>query len=163
MEDRTRLGIQVWVIADKYNIPRVTVHSIISSYIAYCRDLLVKGERVDFFGLVSIVPDYIASRFSRTLAYNCSQVANSLSLPSHTVFRIMEAYIEDAIENVLNGVTVEIRGIVVCKPIYVDGRVSKIHSSISQSLRSILVNTSTNVTSMRVHTYKSLRDKLSQK
>lgn len=161
MDDRTRIGIQVWVIADKYNIPQTTVHNIINSYLSYCKDLLVRGERVDFFGLVSVVPNVINNKFSTTLAYNCEKVADMLSLPSHTVYRIIEAYIEDAIESIQKGVTVEIRGIVVCKPIYEDGKITKIHSNISQSLKNILVDVETNVTSLRVHTYKSLRDKLS--
>jgi nucleoid DNA-binding protein len=155
---RTRIGIQVWYIADKYNIPQVTVHTIINSYISYCKDLLVKGERVDFFGLVSIVPDYISTNFTATLAYNCEKVANILSLPSHTVYRIMQAYIDDAIESIQKGVTVEIRGLVVCTPIYKDGKLSVVHSNISQSLKNVLLTRHTNVTSLRVHTYKSLKD-----
>lgn len=160
MDDRTRIGIQVWVIADKYNIPQTTVHAIINSYLSYCKDLLVNGERVDFFGLVSVVPNVINNNFSTTLAYNCEKVADMLALPQHTVYRIMEAYIEDAIESIQKGVTIEIRGIVVCKPIYENGKVSRIHSNISQSLKNILVSNDTNVTSLRVHTYKSLKDKL---
>lgn len=160
MDDRTRIGIQVWYIADKYNIPQNTVHAIINSYLSYCKDLLVKGERVDFFGLVSIVPNYISNKFSTTLAYNCEEVARRLSLPSHTVFRIMDAYIDDAIDSIMKGMTVEIRGLVVCKPIYENGKITKFHSNISQSLKNILVEANTNVTSLRVHTYKSLRDKL---
>lgn len=161
MEDRTRIGIQVWIIADKYNIPQITVHTIINSYLQYCKDLLVKGERVDFFGLVSVVPNVSNNSFSTTLAYNCEKVADLLALPQHTVYRIMQAYIDDAIESILNGVTVEIRSIVVCKPIYENGKVSKIHSNISQSLKNILVDSETNVSSLRVHTYKSLKDKIS--
>ena len=160
MDDRTRIGIQVWVIADKYNIPQITVHTIINSYLSYCKDLLVQGERVDFFGLVSIVPNVINNNFSTTLAYNFEKIADMLALPQHTVYRIMEAYIEDAIESIQKGVTIEIRGIVVCKPIYENGKVTRIHSNISQSLKNILVSNDTNVTSLRVHTYKSLKDKL---
>lgn len=160
MDDRTRIGIQVWVIADKYNIPQTTVHTIINSYLSYCKDLLVQGERVDFFGLVSVVPNVINNNFSTTLAYNCEKIADMLALPQHTVYRIMEAYIEDAIESIQKGATIEIRGIVVCKPIYENGKVSRIHSNISQSLKNILVSNDTNVTSLRVHTYKSLKDKL---
>lgn len=160
MDDRTSIGNQVWDIADKYAIPQSTVHSVISSYLAYCKDLLVSGERVDFLGLVSVVPNYISSDFSTTLAYNCSKIASRLSLPSHTVYRIMDAYVEDAIASVQQGITVEIRGIVVCTPIYVDGKISKVHSSISQSLKNILVGSETKVTSLRVHTYKSLKQKV---
>lgn len=157
MEDRTRIGIQVWIVADKYNIPRVTVHNIISSYIEYCKELLVKGERVDFFGLVSIVPDVILNRYASTLALNSRVISKRIGVPSHTVFRVIEAYIEDAIESIQNGTTVEIRGLVVCKPIYENGVVSKIHSNVSQSLKNILVGDHTPVSSVRVHTYKCLR------
>lgn len=161
MDDRTRIGIQVWIIADKYNISQTTVHTIINSYLAYCKELLVNGERVDFYGLVSIVPDTLSTNYSTTLAYNCSIIADRLGLPSYTVYRIMQAYIEDAIENIQNGVTVEMRGLVVCRPIYENRRVTKVHSNISQSLKNILASKSTNVKSLRVHTYKVLRDTLS--
>lgn len=161
MDDRTRIGIQVWIIADKYNISQTTVHTIINSYLAYCKELLINGERVDFYGLVSIVPDTLSTNYSTTLAYNCSIIADRLGLPSYTVYRIMQAYIEDAIENIQNGVTVEMRGLVVCKPIYENRRVTKVHSNISQSLKNILASESTNVKSLRVHTYKVLRDTLS--
>lgn len=161
MDDRTRIGIQVWIIADKYNISQTTVHTIINSYLAYCKELLINGERVDFYGLVSIVPDTLLTNYSTTLAYNCSIIADRLGLPSYTVYRIMQAYIEDAIENIQNGVTVEMRGLVVCRPIYENRRVTKVHSNISQSLKNILASESTNVKSLRVHTYKVLRDTLS--
>lgn len=161
MDDRTRIGIQVWIIADKYNISQTTVHTIINSYLAYCKELLVNGERVDFYGLVSIVPDNLSTNYSTTLAYNCSIIADRLGLPSYTVYRIMQAYIEDAIENIQNGVTVEMRGLVVCRPIYENRKVTKVHSNISQSLKNILVSENTNVKSLRVHTYKVLRDTLS--
>lgn len=161
MDDRTRIGIQVWIIADKYNISQTTVHTIINSYLAYCRELLINGERVDFYGLVSIVPDTLSTNYSTTLAYNCSIIADRLGLPSYTVYRIMQAYIEDAIENIQNGVTVEMRGLVVCRPIYENRRVTKVHSNISQSLKNILASENTNVKSLRVHTYKVLRDTLS--
>lgn len=161
MEDRTRIGIQVWIVADKYNIPQSTVHSIISSYLGYCKDLLVRGERVDFFGLVSIVPDVQTSKYAPTLAYNSKVVAKRVGVPSHTVLRVMEAYIADAIDYIQQGTTVEIRGLVVCKPIYENGVVSKVHSSISQSLKNILDGSI--VSSLRVHTYKCLRDLVKKK
>lgn len=161
MEDRTRIGIQVWIVADKYQIPQTTVHTIISSYLGYCKDLLVRGERVDFFGLVSIVPDVLTSRYASTLARNAGVVGQRIGVPTHTVFRVMEAYIEDAIENIKKGTTVEIRGLVVCKPIYKNGVVSMVHSNVSQSLKNILVGVDTPVTSVRVHTYKCLRDAVS--
>lgn len=160
MEERTRIGIQVWIVADKYNIPKKTVHEIISSYLDYCKVLLVRGERVDFFGLVSIVPDVVVNRYASTLALNSSVVGRKIGVPEHTVFRVMEAYIEDAIEGIQKGTTVEIRGLVVCKPIFENGVVSKIHSNVSQTLKSLFVGEHTPVSSVRVHTYKCLKDKV---
>lgn len=160
MRDRTRIGIQVWNIAKQYNIPQATVHEIINSYLGYCKELLIRGERVDFNGLVSVVPDVITSQFSTTLAYECEKVADRLALPSYTVYAIINTYIEEFIESVLNGIVVEIRGIVVVKPIYEGGKITKVHSAISQSLKNILVGQDTPVTSFRVHTYKSLKDRL---
>lgn len=156
MEDRTRIYDQTWVVADKYSIPRTTVHTIISSYMSYCKELLVRGERVDFFGLVSIVPNVLTCHYSSTMALNSKVVGERISIPPHTVFRVMEAYIGDAIESIKRGTTVEIRGLVVCKPINEGGVVAKIHSNVSQSLKNVLVDSV--VTSVRVHTYKCLRD-----
>jgi hypothetical protein len=161
MDDRTRIDIQSWILADKFNITQVGVHSIIKSYLSYCKELLVHGEQVDFLGLVSIVPNVKANNYNTTLAYNCEKVADRLGMPYHTVYSVMNAYIQEAIECVQRGTTVELRGVAVVSPIFENGKVTKVHSSISQSLKNILVENDTNVTSLRVHTYKSLRDKLS--
>ena len=160
MVERTRIGIQVWNIANQYNIPQTTVHEIISSYLGYCKDLLIKGERVDFFGLVSVVPNIITSEYSTTLAFECEKIANMLALPQNTVYVIINAYIEDAIQSVKDGIVVEIRGIVVVKPISENGKICKVHSAISQSLKKLLSDNNSIVSSLRVHTYKSLRETL---
>ena len=115
--DRTRIGCQVWHIAKQYNITITSVHEIINSYIAYCKGLIAKGERVELFGLVSVVPDVITSNFTTTLAFECEKVADMLSLPPHTVYVVVKAYLEDAINSVLEGKVAERRGIVVVKPI----------------------------------------------
>ena len=80
MLDRTRIGCQVWHIAKQYNITMTSVHDIINSYIAYCKGLVAKGERVELFGLVSIVPNVITSDYTTTLAFECEKVAD---LPKH--------------------------------------------------------------------------------
>lgn len=158
--ERTCICGQVWNIAMKYNIPQVTVHQIINTYILYCKELLKNGERVDFYGLVSIIPNVMTTNFAPTLAYNCEKVASILSLSSNTVFWIMRAYIDDAIQSVKDGTNVEIRGIVVCRPIWENGELVKVHSNISQSLKNILVNSPVGVTSVRASTYKCLRDSI---
>lgn len=155
---RTRISIQVSLIAKEYNIPQTMVHEIINSYIAYCKEMLTNGNRVDFLGLVSIVPNYRASHYNTTLAYNCTVLAERLSLPYHSVYRIMEAYIADAINALYEGKTVEIRSLVTCSPIYSEGKLAGIHSHVSQSLKNCL--TGSKVTSIRVHTCKDLREEV---
>ena len=50
-------GTRVWIISDKYNIEQTQVHKIISSYISFCRELLLSGYEVTFFNLVTMIPD----------------------------------------------------------------------------------------------------------
>lgn len=162
MTNRTRIGIQVWNIANQYNITQTTVHEIIDSYLSYCKEQLLSGFRVDFFGLVSIVPDVELSRYDYTLAYECEKVANMLKLPQYTVFVVIDAYITDAINSVKSGMVAELRGLVSVKPLIVGDEIAKVHSSISQSLKLLLPYKDSPVTSFRVHTYKCLRDSLAK-
>lgn len=162
MVDKLRLGKQVCNIAEQYGITQVSVREIIDCYLRYCKDLLVCGSRVDFYGLVSIVPDYIESSFNTTLAYECNKVADVLHLPRHTAYAVVNAYIQDAIESIHNGVAVEIRGIVTVSPIRDEtGNYTRVNSSISQSLKTRLGDT--NVTGFRVHTAKSLKCQIRQR
>lgn len=160
MIDRTRIGIQVYEIAKQYDVPQTTVYEIISCYLRYCKDLLVFGNQIDFYGLVSVVPDVKVSKFATTLAYECEKVAVALALPSFTVYTVIDTYIQDMIEKVKSGIVVEIRGIVTIKPVLdIDGNIISVHSSISQSLK-LSLDGRTPVTGFRVHTYKHLRNQM---
>ena len=158
MLDRTRVAIQSYILAEKFNITNEVVHNIINSYIDYCRKSIIRGVRIDFLGLVSIIPDVINDDFKFTMAYMCNEVANSLSLSYNIVFSVMSEYINTAKSQLKDGTTVEIRGLVTMTPLSENGCVTKVHSNISQSLRKMLANSDSNVKSFRVHTYKSLRD-----
>lgn len=151
------LGCRVYRIADKYNITQVAVHSIIGRYIEYCRGLLVKGVVVNVFGLVDIVPDKILLSYNTTLAYECRGIADSLGLPSHTVYIIIKEYLDSLREDVLNGKPAELRGLVTIHPLYENGRLIRIHSAISLSIKKLLRNSNTSVESVRVHTCKALK------
>lgn len=159
MVERTSISIQVYTLAEKYGVTKVMVQDILRCYLDYCRDLILQGWRVDFPGVVSLVPDVIVSEFCTTLAFECEKVANALMLPSHTVYSIVKAYIDDIKDNVLGGTISVIRGIVVIKPISdLDGNLITVHSNISQSLRHKLEKMDTPVTSIRVHTSRAFRD-----
>lgn len=161
-EMKTALAARVYGIAEQYNITQVTVHNIINSYIAYCKNLLLYGRRVDFLGLVSLIPDVITNDCVVTLAYDCDILAGQLGLPEHTVFVIIREYLESLKEEVLRGKSVDIRGIVTINPRYENGVLTTVHSAISTSFRKTLCNLDTEVSSIRVHTSKLLKYRIKE-
>ena len=156
-EKKTMLGIRVYNFANQYGIQKSTVHTIINSYIDYCKELLLKGIKVDFLGLCSLVPDYKVDSFNRTLAYDCKILSDILGLPTHTVFVVINEYLMSIKDEVLSGKPASIRGIVTLKPIYVEDTLTKVHSSISLSLKKLIEERNTLVSSIRVHTSKILK------
>jgi len=160
--DKTSIAIKVYVIAEEYGVPRTIVKSIISSYIDYCKDLILHGERVDFVGLVSVVPDVQVETYNSTLAFECTKLADVLGIPYNTVFIIIREYINGLIDELLNGKSVEIRGIVTMKPYYENDKIGGIHASISTSIKKALSLINSPVSSVRVHTHKLLKYNLQQ-
>ena len=160
MLDRTRINISVYEIAEEFHISRASVKSIIKSYFKYCKEQVLLGYRIDFFGLVSIVPesDEVMERFSTTLAYNCREVAQRTGVSEYVVYSIMKAYTDSAIESIKAGTIVELRGLVVITPICdSNGKIIKVRSSISQTIRGTLSDGNTSVKRIRVHTSRDLK------
>lgn len=159
MAPRTSISTQVYTLAEKHGVTKIMVQNILHCYLEYCKDLILQGWRVDFPGVVSLVPDVIVSDFCTTLAFECEKVADALVLPPHSVYSIIKAYINDIKDSVLGGTIYEIRGIVVIRPILnLDNEIITVHSNISQSLRHRLEDMDTPVTSIRVHTSRAFRD-----
>lgn len=159
MAPRTSISTQVYTLAEKHGVTKIMVQNILHCYLEYCKDLILQGWRVDFPGVVSLVPDVIVSDFCTTLAFECEKVADALVLPPHSVYSIIKAYIDDIKDSVLGGTIYEIRGIVVIRPILnLDNEIITVHSNISQSLRHRLEGMDTPVTSIRVHTSRAFRD-----
>ena len=159
MAPRTSISTQVYTLAEKHGVTKIMVQNILHCYLEYCKDLILQGWRVDFPGVVSLVPDVIVSDFCTTLAFECEKVADALVLPPHSVYSIIKAYIDDIKDSVLGGTIYEIRGIVVIRPILnLDNEIITVHSNISQSLRHRLEDRDTPVTSIRVHTSRAFRD-----
>lgn len=159
---RTYLGCQVYNIAQQHDVPNTLVHRIITTYIEYLKECLFRGERIDIYGLVSIVPDVITAEYNKTLAYDCYIIADMLGLPRYTVYAIIKAYIEDAKASIMEGTIVELRSLVTIKP-YLDSKGEKlvsVNSSVSQSLKNRLGTDGCVINSFRVHTYKVLRELL---
>lgn len=156
------LGARVWKIADDYNIEQVQVHKIISSYIAYCRELLLSGNEVTFFGLVTLIPNIMVSDYKTTLAYQCKEVSKVLNMGYYTVYRIVSAYLEFLHDDLLSGNPIDIRGIVSLHPICNEGKVVKVHSSISISIKRDIEIQNRDILSVRAHTHKLLKHIIKQ-
>ena len=151
------LGTRVWIIADKYGIEQTKVHSIITSYISFCRDLLLSGNEVTFFNLVTMTPDYIVSDYRTTFAYQCKMVSESSGVSYYTVYSIVREYLDFLQEDIMSGNSVDIRGIVSLHPLCKDGVVVKVHSSISTSIKRDLSILNGDVSSIRAHTHNMLK------
>jgi len=159
MEKRS-IGSRVYEISEGYNIEQTKVKEIIQEFIVYCVRRLSFGERVDFLGLVSFIPD-IELCSATTLAFKCYDLADNLGLPRYTVFCVVQEYISSLRDELVKGNTIEIRGMVSMHPMLESGVVTKVHSRISTSIKANLLNYNTNVTSVRVHTHKLLKRRLS--
>lgn len=160
-EKKTMLGIRVYNIAITFGVQKTLVHSIINSYIDYCKVQLKNGKRITLLGLCTLIPDYETDSYNSTLAYDCKIVSNILGLPSNTVYSIVNEYLEDIKNEVLSGKTASIRGMVTFRPLVDDGKVCKVHSSISLSFKNLLQDRS-KVKSVRVATSKLLKHSIRQ-
>lgn len=150
-------GTRVWIIADKYSIEQTQVHKIITSYIAYCRGLLLNGNEVTFLHLVTMTPDVISSDYRETLAYQCKKVSETCAVSYHTVFSIIKEYLLFLQEDLMDGNSVDLRGIVTLHPICQDGVVVKVHSAVSVSIKRDLGILNGDVSYVRAHTHKLLK------
>ena len=155
------LNTRVYILASKYGIEQTKVHMIITGYIDYCKEMLYQGYRVDILGLASLIPKELKEDCMTTLAYECKHLANKLKLPSHTVYVIVQEYINSLIDDVLNGVPIEVRGLFSVVPINDGQQVTKVHSVISSQIKEHLKERDTKVTSIRIHTHKLLKYKVS--
>ena len=160
MNNKIYLAMRVYNISDKYNVNKILVHSIIEEYINFSKKSLLNGERIDFLGLVYIEPDVVSKNYKSTLGFTCKLIADDLGLPSHTVYVIVKEYLLSLKDGILDGKTAEIRGIVTMHPLIKNGKVTNIHSAISTSIKKYIEENNCSINSVRVHTYKSLKEEL---
>ena len=151
------LNDRICLLAKKYNIEQTKVHSILTAFTDYCKEMLYNGYRVDLIGLASLIPDNERTGLTTTLAYECRDIAKQLSLPNHTVYVIVQEYLNSLIEDILKGRPIEIRGILSIVPINNGEKVIKVHSVISSQIKEHLKEKNTGVTSIRIHTHKLLK------
>ena len=84
-------------------------------------------------------------------------LANSIGVGYHTVHSIIKEYLSFLREDLLDGNSIDIRGIVSLHPLLRDGKVVKVHSSISTSIKRDLSLQNRDVSSVRAHTHKLLK------
>lgn len=157
---------RVYNIANKYNITQVTVHEIINSYINYCKERTLKGNVVQIYGLVTLIPDTVLSSYKTTLAYDCKILADKIGLPSNTVYHIIKEYLESIKTELQEGNNVEMRGLVSFHIAQKPSGENVVHSAISTTFRTdvfkYVVKYNTPVNSVRVHTHKMLKDNMKE-
>lgn len=164
MQKKLPLSCRVYRIAERYNVEQTKTHLIINSYIDYCKETLLNGHVIDFLGLVSVIPDKCSDRVRVTTAYECKTISDSIGLPWYTVFSIVDEYLDSLKEDLLNGIDIEIRGLLNMHPIRnEDGEITGIHSAISSQIRDRIRAGGTYVDSVRVHTHKLLKYNLKKR
>lgn len=160
MQKKTSLGKRVYDIAGNNSIEQTMVNRIIGSYISTCREDLLNGHVINFFGLVSIVPDYVCSEFIGTTAWYAKKVSESTGIPYYTCRLVIKSYLDMLSNDLYENKPVDIRSIVSLHPITQDGVLCKIHAAISTSIKEDLVERNGVVTSARAHTCKLLKYKI---
>lgn len=158
--NRYSISERVQILADRFEITQVVVHKVINAYLLYCKNELAHGKQVEYFGLVTLVPDVVKDTFISTLAFDCTIIADAMKLPQYTVYTIINEYLASMREDVLNGRDAEIRGLVVLRPIFDEetNKVIRVHANASTTLKQYLEKNSTEVTSVRAHTHKFLKN-----
>lgn len=166
MENLNRYSIseRVQILAEKLDITQNVVHKVITSYLTYCKDELANGKQVEYFGLVTLVPDVIKDTFISTLAYDCSVLANKLKLPQYTVYTIINEYLASMRNDVLSGREAEIRGLVIIRPIFDEKTkaIVRVHANTSTTLKQYIDSKCTDVKNVRAHTHKFLKNDVSR-
>lgn len=157
VQDKRILCSRVKEISVENNIASTVVNKIINSYIKLLRSELVSGRIIDVFGLVRVEPDYIVSDYIGTLSYYARIVSNDTSVSFYTVKKVIEGYIDSMRHDLIDGLSVSIRGIVSLHPISDGGKLVTVHSSISVSIKQDLLVADTGVTGARAFTSRHIR------
>lgn len=138
MSERTALITRVYNVAEQLNIEKTLTDFIIKSYLDFCKKELICGHRVNFCGIALIVPDNEVFDYKTTFSYKCNQIAKINSLPHYTVQQVVMGYLNTIRDDIFNGKSANIYGMLTLTPLYQGGVVTRVHSSISQSLQEYL-------------------------
>lgn len=152
--NRTPVGVRVFNLAERFNITLADTERILKGYVTYIKDAVASGREVDIGGLVVMYPMGVAIEKRYTLAYDLKCLANQLRLPCYTVTAVIQQYIEDLRQDILNGESVEIRGIVSITPLVLDNNIVGFRAKASKSLKGYCQEYDINA---RVRTHMALK------
>lgn len=159
--EKSLVGVRFYRVSDELGLDRAKVSRIIKTYIELNRADLLSGRVIRFLGLVSVEPDVITSCRISTLAMQCKRVSDILSMPYHTCLVTVKQYMCYLKQELSEGAVVDIRSIVSMHPYYNKGEYSGVQSSVSVSIKRDLKELNGDVTCVRVHTCKLLKQLIS--
>lgn len=157
MQEKEIVQIQIYKIANKLKINQTVVNKIINSYISECRVDLLSGAQIRFLGLCWVEPDVITTDRTMTLGAYANRVALQVRAPMYTCYRVLEEYLAMLRDLLLQGKAVDIRTICTLKPIFEGTEIKSVYTCISSTLKKDIEEGNYVVTSVRVHTFKDMR------
>lgn len=159
MAVRTALLTRVYGVANELNIERTLVDRVVKAYLNFCKNELRCGHRVNFLDIAQVVPDIEYVDYNTTFAYKCAMVAETYSVPYYTVVSIVRGYLDTVRDDIFNGRPANIYGIMTLTPLKENGVVTRVHSSISQSLQQDLMSFGNHA---RVYTNKRFKRRVKE-
>ena len=157
MISKKLLAQRTYVIADSLKINQTVVNKVINTYSEVLKNEVFSGKSVNIFGLARIEASTDTSKYVSTLAYHAKMVAERCSTSYYTCLSILNKYLEDVRESVLNGENANIIGVVTFTPVVdLDGSYN-LHANVSSSIKKDLELKSSGDFSVRVHTSKLLK------
>lgn len=157
IKDKKLLAQRTYTISEQLNIHQTSVNRIINTYSEVLKDEIYQGKEVCIFGLASIVPSQEYTGYISTLAYHAKKTAKRCGTSYYTCLSVLNRYLNNVRESILNGENANIRGVVTFAVVRDTDGSYNIHSSVSSSIRKDLDFKSSGAFTVRVHTAKLLK------
>lgn len=157
IKDKKLLAQRTYTISEQLNIHQTSVNKIINTYAEVLKEEIYQGKEVCIFGLASIVPTQEYTGYVSTLAYHAKKTANKCGSSYYTCLMVLNEYLDNVRESILNGENANIRGVVTFAVVKDTNGSYNIHSSVSSSVRRDLDFKSSGAFNVRVHTAKLLK------
>lgn len=131
-------GVRVYAIAEGYGITKTSVREIVNAFTDEARQVLLDGSILRIGELAVIRPKNITNTYIPTMGYLSKKVSDKTGLPYHTVYSVIDAYLDTVKNEILSGRSADIRKLISFHVIFtVDGKV-KVNCALSASVRNDL-------------------------